>query len=344
MKIFLRILQFYYKLKKRFSKPKTHYVWNRSSFYKDMWEEAARGLSAKFLDHGDSFWQICKGDNQTWINLHQVEFDNPVKLNIAGNKPLSYKLLLDIDLPIPEHFVFSINEISEIKNFINKYPGYFVIKPAKDTGSGIGVTTHLSNYLDCLKAAALASVYCSKIIIERLIPGECYRLLFLNGEMIYASRRTGLKIIGNGSSTIHQLFQDKFGNMKNFKIDKDFIATTSGQELEFDTILDQEKQVLVKSSNGFSDNHSEIRTEYNEDVTSEICTEIIQEAAAAASTIDSKFIGVDIITLDPYSSLRDSAGVINELNTTPGLHHHYKLNNDRNPAEVVLSTLLKITN
>ena len=150
MKLYLSLLQIYYKFKKRLVKPKTTYIWNRTNFYKKMWEEAANRLSAQFSDLGNNFWQVSKNDHYTRINLFLVELDDPVKLDIAGDKPLSYKLLAEQGLSIPEHLCFNLHEVSKMEEFINNNPGYFVVKPANGTSSGMGVTTHLKNYKELL--------------------------------------------------------------------------------------------------------------------------------------------------------------------------------------------------
>ena len=84
----------------------------------------------------------------------------------------------------------------------------FVVKPAHGTSGGVGITTHIRNFRDCRNAAALASLYCPDLVIERLIPGESYRVLVLNGEVrIHASRRRGVRVEGDGQSTIVQLVE-----------------------------------------------------------------------------------------------------------------------------------------
>jgi cyanophycin synthetase len=59
--------------------------------------------------------------------------------------------------------------------------------------------------------------------------------------------------------------------------------------------------------------------------------------------MNSGFAGIDIITLDPSVPLSESGGVINEVNTTPGLHHHYNHANadSSGPAVDVLKCLLR---
>ena len=45
--------------------------------------------------------------------------------------------------------------------------------------------------------------------------------------------------------------------------------------------------------------------------------------------VGSSFAGVDVVTVDPTRPLRDSGGVFLEINTTPGIHHHYLSEDDR---------------
>ncbi len=62
----------------------------------------------------------------------------------------------------------------------------------------------------------------------------------------------------------------------------------------------------------------------------------------AARILKSDFVGVDLIMSDPSAPLDESGGVINEVNTTPALHHHYDINVERfpEPAVEALSLLL----
>jgi D-alanine-D-alanine ligase-like ATP-grasp enzyme len=48
--------------------------------------------------------------------------------------------------------------------------------------------------------------------------------------------------------------------------------------------------------------------------------------------VGSVFLGVDVITSDIQADLRECGGVINEVNTTPALHHHYDPKREPFPA------------
>jgi D-alanine-D-alanine ligase-like ATP-grasp enzyme len=48
-----------------------------------------------------------------------------------------------------------------------------------------------------------------------------------------------------------------------------------------------------------------------------------------------ELLGVDFITLDASVGLERSSGIINEINTTPGLHHHYQSSAERYPKPAI---------
>ena len=75
----------------------------------------------------------------------------------------------------------------------------------------------------------------------------------------------------------------------------------------------------------------------------ELCHFFLKEGLEVFKNISCTGL-IDIITFNPGISLESSGGVINEINTTPGLHHHYNLLNDHGtpPAVPVLKYLLGI--
>jgi D-alanine-D-alanine ligase-like ATP-grasp enzyme len=80
-----------------------------------------------------------------------------------------------------------------------------------------------------------------------------------------------------------------------------------------------------------------VRTVYTNSSRELICESIRRDAETAARVVGSAFLGVDVITLDPSVPLRESGGVINEVNTTPALHHHYDASREPYPAAAVLA-------
>lgn len=320
-------------------------------FYQNIWASAAATLSAEMVEIDRGIWQVRKDRSSTLIHNYIVQIDDPVVLNIAGDKALCYRLLLKKGLPVPEYTQYTLQEIEKARQFTERYKGWhFVIKPAAGTSGSRGITTHIRTFKECRRASALASLYSTRLLIERWIPGESYRLLFLNGEMIHASRRRGMWIIGDGRSTIQHLVMqqhpaDEKGDngVRSSRAVLDRQATLQSQGLHETSIPPSGQRVLVQSALDLPNQDAEVRCVFNEDATHVISPALKEQAARAVRTLDSRFAGVDLITLDPTQLLEKSGGVINEINTTPGLHHHYNLVNttgETHPAVDVLRYLL----
>lgn len=333
------------KLKKMFSsyfgRKKTTYVWDRVSYYKDIWQRAANDEKLQFVALADDVWELRNSENRcvTRINNCYVELDDPVTLHIAGDKVLTYSLLAEAGIAVAPHATFTLDSLHLLREFIDTQSGPFVIKPASGTGSGIGVTTHIDGYSKCVKAAVLASLYCKTILVEQFIPGEVYRLLFVNGELVSAVRRTGLRLEGDGKSSIAQLVSAQHPEIaSSWPNDLDLQATIRTQGFTESTIPPAGDRPLIKSVTESYRDNIEIRTVYTEDVTEELCSDIVEDARRTSQVLRSEFCGVDLILLDPQKPLRDGNGVVGEVNTTPGLHHHYKLSgsNTRPDAAVVV--------
>lgn len=318
-------------------------------FYKKMWQDASELLHADFGEVTSGVWRAGYKNNSTLIHNYKVQIDDPVVLDIAGDKPLCYRLLRENDLPVPEHQAFNVRNFEAAKKFMDKHDGsLFVVKPSRGTSGSRGVTTHIRTFRECCHASALASLYGDDIIIERMIVGESYRLLVLGGNMIHATRRRGLRFTGDGESTVSQLIvreneRRRVSGLPKIASDHDLCFTLQAQGLTEESVLRKGREVLVKSYDVRYAGKSELRTTFNENVTDLVCRDLRMKAVRAAYVLNSGFTGIDIITLDPAVPLSESGGVINEVNTTPGLHHHYNLinGNGSSPAVDVLKYLLE---
>ncbi|KPK10612.1 MAG: hypothetical protein AMJ68_08615 [Acidithiobacillales bacterium SG8_45] len=315
------------------------YFEHRVGEYERIWEQVAEDLDAELLKLADEVWEFRRGKQRTRVNNYQLEYDNPVVLRIAGNKPLVHQLLVNRDLPVPMHKTFRLRDLDVANSFLKGHQQGCVVKPADGFG-GKGVTTHVQNYAELKRAAVLASLYSPNLLIEQQIPGESYRLLVLNGKMVHAVCRRGLRLIADGSSTIAELIADRNAQLKRegapiIDLDRDLDFTLDYQELDLESIPMRDEAILIKSINDPARKQVEVRTVYGETVTDQVCDEIVQQAEMAAREVGSDFAGVDIIARRIDVPLEESGGVINEINTTPALHHHYDSSTETYPEVAV---------
>ena len=194
-------------------------------------------------------------------------------------------------------------------------------------------------------AAVSASLFADELLLERMIFGETCRLLWLGGELIHAVRRRGVRITGDGRSTIGQLLARKGLGQVPF----DLIAqmTLEAQGLSRDAVPENGREILVRSLPAGESARHELRTVYNETITHLIAPAMIEEIRPLLAAMENEIAGVDIVTNNPSVSLQESGGVMLEVNPGPGIHHHYISPQDRGPNAVavrVLKYLLRATN
>ncbi|UCD63475.1 MAG: hypothetical protein JSW34_12115 [Candidatus Zixiibacteriota bacterium] len=318
------------------------YVHHRVDEYREMWRAAAAELGAGFNVLSDKIWEVRLGGRTTRIHNDILELDSPVTLQLAGMKPLVYQMLAEHGLPIPAHTVFRLDVTGKAYRFCENHRQGVVVKPARGTSSGQGVTTHIIKRKEVRRAAVLASLYCPELVIEPMIPGECYRALVLDGRTIHAVCRRGPRLTGDGSTSVAGLIEAENARRRGagrplLDIDRDTLFTLSYQLLSLDSVPANGQTVIVKSVADPVRKRVEVRTVYNEDVTELVCDSIKRAAEKAAGIIGSRFVGVDFITTDCTRPLEETGGVFNELNTTPGLHHHFDREKEAYPPAALLA-------
>lgn len=302
----------------------------RTDFYLKLWKSAAQNLSVTFETLPDGFCQASVNGRVTRMYQNLVMLDHPVTIKLARSKPLVLNLLADHGIKVPEYVEFTLGDIHQALNFLRSINGSIVVKPARGTAGGDGVTTNIRTPRDLKRAVIFASLYGQTILAERQIAGVSYRLLYLKGKLLDAIRRKSPSVVGDGKSTIKELLlheNKRRASMKGtegltwLRIDVDCRNTLASAGLTLNTVPKEGIEVVVKQA--ANDNSSR----ENESVTHMLCKELIDEGARAAEILGVQLAGVDLITTDPSKPLKETDGVINEVNTTPGLHYHYQISN-----------------
>ena len=296
----------------------------RSRFYQQFWQNSADHIGAK-IQHLENNWSMVKKDgNCTFLQGERVMLDSAVTLELAGNKALIYRLLAEDGYQVPKSRVFSLDTINKAIEFQQQFAGDVVIKPMS-SWAGQGVTVNINNLETLKKAALYASRFGNELLIEQHIPGESYRLLFLNGELIDAVRRDPPKVMGDGVKNIKQLIAtenqqrlnaEEILALSTIAIDSDCKRTLEEQDLSLKSIPSDGEAHTIKTvvnHNNRFENHV---------VKDQVHADIISQGRKICSQYRIELAGLDIITTDIGKPLSETGGVINEINTTPGLHHH----------------------
>jgi cyanophycin synthetase len=317
----------------------------RSAFYERIWREAAARVEATIEPLGDGLFEIARNSARVRVCRNLCPIDDALTLTIAGNKPLVHRLLVREGLPTPRHAGFTLARVAVAVEFLESVGGPCVVKPARDTGAGHGVTTGVSDRNSLARAAAWAASYGESLLIEQQIAGSNYRLLYLDGTLLDAVLRKPPTVIGDGRATVRtlvdraneaRLAQGASNAQFLITFDLDMRNTLAAQGLALSSLPTSGSVVTLKTAvneNGGLD---------NETVTDLICDSVISDGACAAAAVGSRLAGVDVITPDPTVPLAESGGVICEVNTTPGLYYHYHKADE--PTPVALPILERLLN
>ncbi|OGA83605.1 MAG: hypothetical protein A3G27_15035 [Betaproteobacteria bacterium RIFCSPLOWO2_12_FULL_66_14] len=307
--------------RRRVGMKRTRYVEERTEEYRGYWERAASSLSATLLPLFDGVWEVRQGGRRTRVSNHMVQIDDPVTLRVAGNKLYCYETASRLGVPVPRHCAFRLDRIDAAWEFMAQRGGVYAVKPASRTSSAVGITTLVRTRRELESAAALASLYCNELLVEAMVPAESCRLLFLAGELIHAVRRRGVRLVGDGRSSVAELLAAQ--GLGHLQSDLATVLALQGQGLSEHSRVEAAREFVARYLPAEQRVTEELRTVYNECITALICPELARSIACVVRDIGSRFAGVDILTNDPSVPLAESRGVFLELNTTPGIHHHY---------------------
>ena len=321
----------------------------KKRFYHRMWQQAAEAVGAALEDIGSGFCRIQRGGRVTFVRGSDVMLDNHLLLKMAGNKPLMQKLLAERGYPVLPCRVFELADIDPALQFLAETGGPCVVKPAEGGAAGKGITTGIESEADLRKAAYWAAQFERRLLIEKQVPGHSYRLLYLRGEFIDAIRRDPPEVTGDGRSTVRTLIErenrarlsaaEDTLSLHPIVPDPDLSLTLRRQRLSLKSVPAAGQRVVVKTvvnQNSRLQNHT---------VRDEVHPHIMALGRELTRWLNIELAGIDIMTTDIAKPLAETGGIINEINTTPGLHHHYLISDPRKSvpvAEIILKHIFEV--
>ena len=324
----------------------------RDGFYRGIWLAAAASLGLDAVSVGGSGVEINLGGEVLRMSRGATSLEAADALGRAGDKPLVHRLLSDAGIPVPDHRVTTLRTLTEVEPFVTASSGC-VVKPALDGSGGRGVTTQVRTRDDLETAAVAAAAAAGRasrsspqatmtvigrvtakigelgdlpLLVEEQVPGDNYRLLFLDGQLVDAVKRAQPVVIGDGTSTIDRLIERANDARRSAPVERGGASITKDADLRT-TLADQQ---LTLSSVPVAGRRVPLKTAINEGAIADqepatglLCPPIMEDAALAATIAGTRLVGVDVITADPTLPLARSGGCILEINTTPGLVYHY---------------------
>ena len=315
------------------------------SVYHEIWRRAAAEVGATMEDLGSGFFEMRSGDARTRAWFNWVELEDIVTHRLALDKPRVHGLLLSVGLPAPEHVEIHFRDRRAAEAFLGRSDAPCVVKPARGTSGGGGITSGVSTPDQLVRARLRASRADDHLLIERQAPGIAYRILVLDGELLDVVRRRPPTVLGDGRSTVRELIAAEnrrrreargWEGFRQLTVDLEAVLTLEAQGLGLRSVPSPGTHVAVKEV------ESQNAARENETVRDELHPDLVAEAVGAARAVGLRLAGIDVVTPDLTRSLRDSGGAIVEVNGTPGFQYHYLVAEPERAAPVAVPILRRL--
>lgn len=285
-------------------------------------EAEARGIPWIRLNKY-SLCQLGYGANQKRIQATVTSETSSIGVEIACDKEDTKYLLEQAEVLVPRGDIIGRESSLEAAC---RYVGFpLVVKPVGGN-HGRGITVNIKNYEDALVAFHAAKNVSSKVIVEKYITGEDYRLLVINNVLVAAAKRTPANVMGDGKSTIKELVDEVnkdsrrgYGHENVLTkitindLTKTIIAAKGYTE---DSVPAKGETVILKDTANLSTGGTA------EDVTDIVHPSNVSMAERISKIIDLDICGIDIMTTDISKPLEETGGAVLEVNAGPGFRMH----------------------
>ena len=270
--------------------------------------------------------QLGYGARQKRIQATLSNSTGILAVELASDKEGTKTMLGNAGIRVPQGTV--IEYVDELRDAIADVGGYpIVIKPL-DGNHGRGITININDWSEAENAYSIASKAAKtrSVIVEQYYQGNDHRVLVIDNKVVAVAERVPAHVIGDGKSTINELIditnQDpRRGNGHDNVLTKIIVDPTSQavlikQGYSLDSILPEQKIAYLRATANLSTGGIAI------DRTDEIHPENIWIAQRAAKIIGLDIAGIDIVTSDISRPLKETKGVIVEVNAAPGFRMH----------------------
>ncbi len=317
----------------------------RDELYEGLWREAAGEIGATVGRRPGALLEIRLDGRRTWAYRQEVALDSAVTLRASLEKQLAHELLTGLGIPVPEHVVCDAGRLGPALRFLSDHPEGVVVKPAGGTGGGIGTTASVCTERQLRRAVLFAARTSARVLVEARAPGDVHRVLFLDGELLDVVRREPPHVVGDGRSPVRVLIDHE----NTRRLEARGRACPSFLTVTLDCVLElanggrtlasvpaDGERVRVKATtnhSGPADCHT---------VSAQLAPEAVDELRRAVAATGIRLAGVDVITPDVTRPLRESGGVVLEVNGNPALHQHYQVADPAQAAHVCVPVLRRV--
>jgi cyanophycin synthetase len=288
-------------------------------------EAQRRGIPVLRLDPRRSLVQLGHGRYQKRIWATVTSRTANIAVDIAGNKELTNRLLLEVGIPVPKSSV--VHNVEDAVRVARRI-GYPVVLKPLDGNHGRGVFVNLTDDDEVREffENAWRESRNGAIVVESFITGRDYRILVVDNEIVAVSERVPAHVTGDGSATVAELIERENADprrgvghekiLTRIVVDSQTMEVLERDGRTLEDVPEAGEFVQLKLTGNMSTGGTAI------DRTDEIHPDNIEIARQAAMVVGLDIAGIDFITTDIAESVRQTGGAICEVNAGPGFRMH----------------------
>jgi cyanophycin synthetase len=271
----------------------------------------------------NSLVQLGYGINQMRFQATITCKTSNIAVDIACNKEETKRMLAEASIPVAQGSICVDEE--DLDATIQKIGFPIVIKPL-DGNHGKGASINVNTKADALSGLEHAQKYSRRVIVEKFITGYDFRILVIDNKIVAAAQRVPAHVQGNGKSTLQELIDIENTNprrgyghenvLTEITVDRDTLDLLQKNNLSLESVPAAGQIVYLKSTANLSTGGTSI------DVTDMMHPENIFLAERIARVIGLDVCGIDIMAPNLTQPLKETGGVVLEVNAAPGFRMH----------------------
>jgi len=287
---------------------------------------AAHALRIPYISLLNDTNVLGLGRCSRWLESSLTDATPTLGTKIAHNKFRTALVLGKFGLPVPKHHLVASE--SEALDAAQKLGYPVVVKPV-DKEQGKGVFADLRSPRALKSAFHSANSLSKKILVEKHIDGEDYRLTVFHNQVIKVIHRLPGGLWGDGRSTVNELFiqfQNSADNQDVIRregkprllFDGEALELLTEQGLTTKSVPQANQFIRLRRKNNISAGGSYKLVDLNR-----VHEDNLQLAIRAARVLGLDLAGVDLIIPDIEVPWHTCNGTLCEINAQPqiGLRH-----------------------
>lgn len=294
--------------------------------------QAAHDLQIPWRHIDKNVYQFGWGRRSRWLDSSFTDGTSVVSAGLARDKVSCAKVLREAGLPVPQHHL--VNSAQQAVQMAQSLGFPVVVKPANlDGGKGVLAGLH---HADAVARAFEVAVQCSpRVLVEKFIEGQDYRIRVCQGEVIGVVIRKPASVLGDGVQTVRALVAHTNRvraqsvsvsdpaveqGFRPIVVDDEVLQWLQAQGLGLDDVAAAGRAVRLRGAANVSLGGT------TWEVGAGAHPDNLALAVLAAAALRLDVAGVDLLLPDMAQSWKETGGAVCEVNAQPqfssGPAHH----------------------